>query len=146
MKQNLTYQVRLMTFAITLMVTPLCVFAESVIELNGVSYPLTKNTVVLDREGLLDCSESYRDPAEAFEKINKIGNNAVLLVAPSVYWLDNPDDPSVRTAKGGTPYAVHLNCDTLAIIGLSAHPEDIVFAVNRGQSPAAGGNFTMLHF
>ncbi|MDE7421704.1 MAG: hypothetical protein K2N35_16050, partial [Muribaculaceae bacterium] len=38
------------------------------------------------------------------------------------------------------------NCDTLAIIGLSAHPEDIVFAVNRGQTQGAVGNFTMFHF
>ncbi|MDE6522816.1 MAG: hypothetical protein K2L17_08370 [Muribaculaceae bacterium] len=120
--------------------------AQNAIEYEGYSFPLSETTVVLDQEGLLDCPGSFSDPLAAFQMINRIGRSATLLVAPSVYWLDNPDDPEVRSDKGGTPYAVRIKCDSLTIIGLSKDPEDIVFAVNRGQTQGAVGNFTMFHF
>ncbi|MDE6379986.1 MAG: hypothetical protein K2L11_05895, partial [Muribaculaceae bacterium] len=37
-------------------------------------------------------------------------------------------------------------CDTLSIIGLAENPEDVVFAVNRGQTQGAVGNYTMFNF
>lgn len=93
---------------------------------------------------------TFNDPAKAFEAINKSGNtNIALLVEPGVYWLDDPDDPAVRRNphdSGAIPYAVEVNCDTLSVIGLSNNPEDIVFAVNRGQTQGALGNFTMFRF
>lgn len=120
--------------------------AQEIIELNGISYPLTDNTVILDKEGLLDHPNSFDDALKAFERINEIGNNAILLVAPSVYWLDDPEDPSVRSDKEGTPFAVHINCKNLSMIGLTNDPEEIVFAVDRGQTQGAIGNFTMFSF
>ncbi len=119
--------------------------AQNTLDYQGRSYPITDNTVVLDREGILDYPWSFDDVSEAFKKINSLGN-ATLLVAPSVYWLDDPDDPSIRKDKGGTPFAVRLQCDSLSIIGLSQNPEDVVFAVNRGQTQGAIGNFTMFNF
>ena len=93
---------------------------------------------------------TFNDPAKAFEAINKSGiTNIALLVEPGVYWLDDPDDPAVRRNpqdSGAIPYAVEVNCDTLSVIGLSDSPEEIVFAVNRGQTQGALGNFTMFHF
>lgn len=93
---------------------------------------------------------TFNDPAKAFEAINKSGStNIVLLVEPGVYWLDDPDDPAIRRNpqnSGSVPYAVEVSCDTLSLTGLSDNPEDIVFAVNRGQTQGALGNFTMIHF
>lgn len=89
----------------------------------------------------------FNDAVKAFEAINASGHtNMTLYVSPSVYWLDNPDDPAVRRSPSGLPYAIEITCDTLSIIGLADNPADVVFAVNRGQTQGALGNFTMLHF
>ena len=121
-------------------------YARSTISYDGAVHYIGGDTILLDREGLFSCPDAVADPADAFSKIDSLGSNAVLLVAPSVYWLDDPDDPAVRSDKGGTPYAVRLTCDSLSIIGLSDNPQDVVFAVNRGQTQGAVGNFTMFHF
>ena len=120
--------------------------AEDTIEFNGKSYELSDNTLLLDAENIYNVRNSFRNPIEAFAKINVIGKDATLLVAPSVYWLDDPDDTEVRIDKDGTPYAVKIKCESLNIIGLTDNPEDVVFAVNRGQTQGAIGNYTMFHF
>ncbi len=146
MKYNLKYSYRLWISIILMISISLCGYCQNEIVYFGFNLPITENTVILDKEGLLNCSKSFSDPEKAFEMINKIGTNAILLVAPSVYWLDDPDDPTVKTDSDGIPYAIRLKCDTLSIIGLSTNPEDIVFAVNRGQTQGAVGNFTMFNF
>ena len=123
-----------------------CPQAQTTVKYGGVSYPVSENTVILDREGILNIPGACEKVFDAFEKINSIGNKAILLVAPSVYWLDDPDDPSIRSDEEGTPFAVRLHCDSLSIIGLSENPQEIVFAVNRGQTQGAIGNFTMFRF
>jgi hypothetical protein len=70
-------------------------------------------------------------------------------VAPGVYWLDDPDDPTVRRGPNGEqgtgiPYAMEVNCPGLQIIGLDDDPRNTVMAVNRGQTQGALGNYTML--
>lgn len=119
---------------------------DDVVSFGGQDYRLNDNTFLLDRENIFNHPLAIKEPAEAFSKVNQAAGNVTLLVAPSVYWLDDPDDPEVRTDKGGTPFAVRLKCDSLAIIGLSSNPKDVVFAVNRGQTQGAVGNFTMFHF
>lgn len=96
---------------------------------------------------------AFTDPAEAIRAINKAGatssDEVILYVAPGVYWLDDPDDPAVRVNpvdNRKTPYAAEIVCDTLNIVGLADDPADVVFAVNRGQTQGAIGNYTMLHF
>ncbi len=120
--------------------------AQKVIEYEGNKYDISSRTVVLDREGILNYPGAFKEAAEAFNKVNSIGHDVTLLIAPSVYWLDDPDDSTVRSEKGGTPYAVRIHCESLNMIGLSKNPEDVIFAVNRGQTQGAVGNFTMFHF
>lgn len=92
------------------------------------------------------------DVEKVFEILNKPIDNknalTVLLIAPGVYWLDNPDDKAIRTnPKGeGTPYAVKINRPNLKIIGTDPNPENTILAVNRGQTQGAIGNFTMILF
>ena len=71
----------------------------------------------------------------------------VLYLAPWVYWIDDPDDPAIRTPKeGSTPYGLVINCEWLRFQGLTDNPENIVLACNRGQTIGAQGNFTMFRF
>lgn len=67
--------------------------------------------------------------------------------APDVYWIDNPDDPAMRRPEPplGGPFAMALKLSRTRLIGLSENAEDVVLAVNRGQTQGADGNFTMLH-
>lgn len=71
----------------------------------------------------------------------------VIYIAPSVYWLDDPDDPTIRKPLPGesTPFALKLHVSHLRLIGLGHSAEETVIACNRGQTQGADGNFTMLH-
>lgn len=114
-------------------------------------YTLGHGTYCLDGRPGADTSSPYAfsDPLQAIEAVNRAGSSATLLVAPWVYWLDDPDDPEVRRGdgdSGSTPFATHITVDRLHIIGLADDPRDVVFAVNRGQTQGALGNFTMLRF
>ncbi|MDE6291463.1 MAG: hypothetical protein K2M16_08015, partial [Muribaculaceae bacterium] len=138
---------RILTAAIfTGIVSAASIAANNTITYNGNLIHVSGDTILLDREGIFGCNEALKDPIQAFDKVNSIGSKAVLLVAPSVYWLDDPEDPEVRVDKRGTPFAVRLTCDTLSIIGLADNPEDVVFAVERGQTQGAVGNYTMFSF
>ena len=68
-------------------------------------------------------------------------------IAPGVYWIDNPDDPSVRKPEPGenTPYGIKVRLNRTRLVGEGDSPEDVVLACNRGQTQGADGNFTMLH-
>ncbi|MDE6022414.1 MAG: hypothetical protein K2G13_02815, partial [Muribaculaceae bacterium] len=122
------------------------IIADDIISFNGKEYIVGNNTILLDKENIYNIPKAVKDAKNAFENVNRATGKVTLLVAPSVYWLDDPDDSKIRTDKGGTPFAVRIECDTLEIIGLSDSPGDIVFAVNRGQTQGAVGNFTMFHF
>lgn len=117
-------------------------FGRQALRINETNFLLTHEKI--------DSPYIFNDALKAIEAINNSDEpNIKLYVTPSVYWLDNPDDPEVRypAVKGGsTPYGAVINCDTLSIIGLTENPEDVVFAVNRGQTQGAMGNYTMLLF
>lgn len=70
-----------------------------------------------------------------------------IYLEPSVYWIDNPDDPSIRRPAPGsnTPFGMELKWNRVRMIGLSDNAEDVVLASSRGQTQGADGNFTMLH-
>lgn len=132
--------------AILLLTLETTISAGNIITSDGRQYTIDANTILLDREQIYQDFPAYTDARSAFDRINETGTNVTLLVAPSVYWLDNPDDPEIRTDKGGTPFAIRIKCDSLHIVGLCDNPEDVVFAVNRGQTQGAAGNFTMFEF
>ncbi|MDE6692302.1 MAG: hypothetical protein K2K05_02855 [Muribaculaceae bacterium] len=89
----------------------------------------------------------YNNAKDAFAAIDG-STRATLRVHPGVYWLDDPDSPTTAMPKAGSsvPFAIEVACDTLSIIGTDPDAEATVFAVNRGQTQGAIGNFTMLHF
>lgn len=71
----------------------------------------------------------------------------ILHIAPYVYWIDDPDDDSVRvTADGGIPYGLVVDNSWITFHGLSKDPKNVVLACNRGQTQGAVGNFTMFRF
>ena len=68
-------------------------------------------------------------------------------IKPGVYWIDDPDDPTVRVGKNGRePFGMVVKCKKLYLIGIGEHPEDVVLASQRGQTQGAIGNFTMFDF
>ena len=70
-----------------------------------------------------------------------------LLVAPYVYWIDNPDDDGIRVGKDGRePFGLIVRCQNLHITGLCDDARNVVLASNRGQTQGAIGNFTMFDF
>lgn len=101
---------------------------------------LTADSGKQDAERLI-----FSSAPDAFAAVPPHGTT-IIQVEPGVYWLDDPDDPAVRTAPGGIPFAVTVRTDSLIIRGMSGSPENTVFAVNRGQTHGAIGNYTMLHF
>ena len=69
-----------------------------------------------------------------------------VLIPAGVYWIDDPDDPTVRTApRGESPFGMKLHLHHTRLIGLGDDPQDVVLACNRGQTQGSDGNFTMLH-
>lgn len=124
---------------------------DSVVIFEGKCYDLGPSTLYLDGS-LAEASSPYvfRDALKAMKAVEAApAGKVTLLVAPWVYWLDDPDDPEIRRNpdnSNGIPYAVEIRRDTLSVKGLAAKPENVVFAANRGQTQGALGNFTMVHF
>lgn len=70
-----------------------------------------------------------------------------LLIAPYVYWIDNPDDAEIRKASVDKhPYGMIIKNKWLRLSGLHSDPKQVVIACNRGQTMGALGNFTMFKF
>jgi len=69
-------------------------------------------------------------------------------IAPWVYWIDDPDDPGIRSPKPGqgAPIGLEIRCEALQLLGICTDPRDVVLASARGQTQGARGNFTMFDF
>ncbi len=67
-------------------------------------------------------------------------------IAPSVYWIDDPDDPYIPGSRGEQPFGLVVKCPYLHLIGLNPDPEAVVLASQRGQTQGSIGNFTMFDF
>ena len=112
------------------------------------SVPISAQTIIRLDAGMKEQQPEkmlFNNTVDAFMSIPPHGTTTIE-VAPGVYWLDDPDDPQVRTSPSGLPFAVTVRTDTLRMLGLSGNPENTVFAVNRGQTQGAIGNYTMMHF
>lgn len=92
---------------------------------------------------------TFRTVNEALRYAERYADDTLqtdIYIEPSVYWIDDPDDPAIRTSPtGGTPFGLEVTLSNTRLIGLSQNPEDVVLACNRGQTQGASGNFTMLH-
>ena len=96
-----------------------------------------------------ECAASpycYNSFAEAARHLTD-GSDAApmrIYIAPSVYWIDDPDDPYIRGSRGEQPFGMVVRCSGLQLIGLNPDAEAVVLASQRGQTQGAVGNFTML--
>lgn len=84
-----------------------------------------------------------------FDSLNKAisernADSLVVYVKPWVYWIDDPDDSTIR--RGDPPIGMTVKCRSLTLIGLGKDPDETVLACQRGQSQGADGNFTMFDF
>ncbi|MCF0238523.1 MAG: hypothetical protein HUK24_07965, partial [Sphaerochaetaceae bacterium] len=122
---------------------------------DGKTFSLDENTFFLDsrlEDSYVETNPYvFNDVLEALAAVNNgtAEKPMMLLVAPGVYWLDDPDSEVIRTAtngpsKSGTPVGAVVKCDYLWFYGLNSDPYNVVFAVNRGQQAGAEGNFTMM--
>lgn len=68
--------------------------------------------------------------SEALEK--RHADTLTIYVKPWVYWIDDPDDATVR--RGNPPIGMTIRCRNLTIIGLGKTPDETVLACQRGQS------------
>jgi len=117
----------------------------------GKTFTLDENTIFLDYR-LED--NQIKDNPYAFNNIQDAASALtsgtadkpmIILTAPGVYWVDDPDDPEIRIPAPGDyfPTGLTINCDHLYFYGLSSNPDNVVYACNRGQTQGASGNFTM---
>lgn len=105
----------------------------------------TGNYIFNDMRAALSAADSIQRtlPKGTFSEEHPL----TIYIAPSVYWLDNPDDPTIRKPLPGEgiPYGMKLKLDHVRLIGLGKEPSHTILASNRGQTQGAVGNFTMLH-
>jgi hypothetical protein len=126
---------------------------KNVVSYAGRSIHLGPKTLLLD--GKLTDSEAAASPyvfnnLQAAVAALTDGTEAepmTLLIAPYVYWADDPDDPATRVGQNGRePFGMTIRCQHLHLTGLTPDPENVVLASNRGQTQGAIGNFTMFDF
>jgi hypothetical protein len=124
-------------------------FDGKTVKWNGKTFALDENTLFLDyrldRAKLVGnpfAFSTLKDAAKAL-KNGTAEKPMLLLTAPGVYWVDDPDGPAIRGNGGAAPVAMTIACNHLYFYGLNTKWENVVFAVNRGQTQGAAGNFTM---
>jgi len=84
---------------------------------------------------------TFQDAAAHFR------DGITVYINPGVYWIDDPDDATVRVGENGRePFGMLIRCKNLHFIGKGDYPEDVVLASQRGQMQGAIGNFTMFDF
>jgi hypothetical protein len=125
-------------------------FDGSTVKWNGKTFVLDENTLFLDyrlpRDQLAASPYAFNNLKDAVAKLKHgtAEKPMLLLTAPGVYWVDDPDDPATRVGGGGGgPYGMTIACNHLYFYGLNTKRENVVFAVNRGQTQGSAGNFTM---
>jgi len=122
------------------------VYQNRKIELNEHTFFIDGNMTAAEA---LKHSYVFRSLNEAVShlKDGTIDCPMTLYIAPYVYWIDNPDDPAVRTPQGrNEPIGLKVKCNYLTLSGLTENPRNVVLASNRGQMEGAVGNFTMFLF
>jgi hypothetical protein len=65
-----------------------------------------------------------------------------VLIAPWVYWIDDPDDPVAAGTAGRPLFGMTINKTWLRWEGLTKDPANVVICADRGAGVGATGNFT----
>lgn len=100
--------------------------------------------IVIDAEAKTGIPHTYRTFQDASTHFI---DGITVFIKPGVYWIDNPDDPTVKVGHNGRePFGMTIRCPHLRLIGLGDNPHDVVLASQRGQTQGAVGNFTMFDF
>ena len=74
-------------------------------------------------------------------------DGVTVYINPGVYWIDDPDDATVKVGKNGRePFGMVVRCKNIHFIGKGERPDDVILASQRGQMQGAVGNFTMFDF
>lgn len=112
---------------------------------NATKEECLSGTVFLTAKDALLAADSIQ--LTVIEEIFTQERPLTIYFTPWVYWLDNPDDPTIKRPMKGdaVPYGLKLQLSHTRLIGLSADPTHTILACNRGQTQGAVGNFTMLH-
>ena len=100
--------------------------------------------LLVDAEAAADTPYTYRTFQEASTHFT---DGVTVYIRPGVYWIDDPDDTTVKVGKDGRePFGLVVRCPHLRLVGLGEDPRDVVLASQRGQTQGAVGNFTMFDF
>ncbi len=127
-------------------------FDGATVTWNGQTWTLDDHNIFLDYRLSDEVVEAYpfvyNDVLEAFQAL-KNGTETQrmnLLIAPGVYWVDDPDDPAIRGTNGTSPNGPSINCDYMTFMGLNSVADNVVICANRGQQAGSQGNFTNINF
>lgn len=117
----------------------------------GALLPLLTCAQQLDSLHIMVDAEVVKGTAYTFQTFQEASTHFVdgitVFFRPGVYWIDDPDDPTVKMGKNGRePFGMVVKCNNLHLIGLGKRPEHVVLACQRGQTQGAVGNFTMFDF
>ena len=100
--------------------------------------------IMVDTKATANTPFTYQTFQEAS---NHFIDGITVYIRPGVYWIDDPDDPTIKTGKDGRePFGMTIHCPHLTLIGQGLAPEEVVLASQRGQTQGAVGNFTMFDF
>ena len=100
--------------------------------------------ILIDAEAKISSPFVYHTFQEAATHFR---DGITVYINPGVYWIDDPDDATVRVGKNGRePFGMVVKCNNLHLIGKGNRSEDVVLASQRGQTQGAIGNFTMFDF
>jgi len=113
--------------------------------------PLWVHAQRLDSLHLLVDAEASDNTPFTFRTFQEASTHFIdgttIYIRPGVYWIDDPDDPTVKVGKNGRePFGLVVRCPHLTIVGMGENPHDVVLASQRGQTQGAIGNFTMFDF
>lgn len=77
-----------------------------------------------------------------------IDKRMTVLIAPGVYWIDNPDDGFIRPNRpADNPeedlFGITITSDWLYFLGLNSNKFNVTLAAARGQQQGSDGNFNL---
>lgn len=117
----------------------------------GALTPLLVHAQRLDSLHLMVDAETSDNTPFTFRTFQEASTHFIdgttVYIRPGVYWIDDPNDPTVKVGKNGRePFGLVVRCPRLTIVGMGENPHDVVLASQRGQTQGAIGNFTMFDF